>query len=204
MTRLFAYGRVSTTEQNTENQLNEITRRGFDVRSTRWHSEKVSAGVPALQRPIFSELLKKLEAGDTLVVAKLDRLGRDVVDVVSTIECLTTLGVKVLSLDLEGVDLTSAAGKLQLNVLAAVAQFEKQRLRERTLEGLARSTKKAGRPVANDTTRDVQNCKAKGLSQTKTATELTISIATVKRHWNTTLELPKTKLRTRIETTHHN
>ena len=125
MTRLFAYGRVSTTEQNTENQLNEITRRGFDVRPTRWHSEKVSAGVPALQRPIFSELLKKLEAGDTLVVAKLDRLGRDVVDVVSTIEYLTTLGVKVLSLDLEGVDLTSAAGKLQLNVLAAVAQFEK-------------------------------------------------------------------------------
>ncbi len=183
MSRLFAYARVSTQDQNTANQLTEITRLGYEVLPSRFHTETISAGVPAMQRPVFSELLKKLETGDTLVVAKLDRLGRDVVDVVSTVERLNKLGVKVVSLDLTGVDLTSAAGQLQLNVLAAVAQFEKQRLRERTMEGLANSTKKAGRPAAASK-QEIQDLKAQGLSQSKVAQELKISLATVKRNWN--------------------
>lgn len=184
MSRLFGYGRVSTTEQNTDNQLVALTSKGFDIKPARWFSEQISGGVPALQRPQFSKMAERMEAGDTLVVLKLDRLGRDVQDVLATVSHLATVGIHVRSMDLDGVDLTSAAGKLQLTVLAAVAAFERDRIRERTREGLARSTKKGGRPVAVDTTEAVQKLKAKGMTQAQVAAELKVSLPTIKRHWN--------------------
>jgi putative DNA-invertase from lambdoid prophage Rac len=183
MSRMFGYGRVSTSDQHTDNQLFTLKQKGFDIQENRWFSESISAGVPALKRPIFSKMTDRMEAGDTLIVLKLDRLGRDVIDVLSTIDTLRDSGIHVLSLDLEGVDLSSAAGKLHLTVLAAVAAFEKTRIRERTMEGLTRSNKKAGRPIAIDTTRKVQDAKKRGLSQGQIVKELGLSIATVKRHW---------------------
>ena len=83
-----------------------------------------------------------------LVVTKLDRLGRNTSDVLATIEKLAGLGVQVHCLALKGVDLTSASGNLHMTVLAAVAQFEKDLLIERTHAGLARAKaegKKLGR-----------------------------------------------------------
>lgn len=184
MSRQFAYGRVSTLDQTTDNQRLALQQHGFDIQPQRWFAEHVSGAMPAMQRPEFSRMVDRMEAGDVLVVLKLDRLGRDVQDVLATIETLAARKIHVRTLDLDGVDLTSAAGKLQLTVLAAVAAFERDRIRERTVEGLARSTKKAGRPVATDTTNKVQACKANGLSQSQTAAELGISLPTVKRHWN--------------------
>lgn len=183
MSRIFAYGRVSTQDQDTGNQIAEITRFGYEVLPHRWHSEKISAGVPAMSRPVFVEMLKKLEQGDTLVVAKLDRLGRDVIDVIATVEHLSKAGVNVVSLDLGKVELNTAAGKLQLTILAAVAAFEKQRIRERTMEGLANSDKKAGRPAVASIG-EIQTLKEKGLSQSQVAKELKVSLSTVKRNWN--------------------
>jgi len=147
-------------------------------------AESISGGVPALQRPQFARLVDRMEAKDTLLVLKLDRLGRDVQDVLSTVEHLAQKQIHVKSLDLDGVDLTSAAGRLQLTVLAAVAAFERDRIRERTKEGLARSTKKAGRRPALETTKRVQRAKENGLTQSQAAAELQISLPTVKRHWN--------------------
>lgn len=184
MSRLFGYGRVSTTEQNTDNQLVALSAKGFDIQPNRWFSEQISGGVPALQRPQFAKMAERMEKGDSLIVLKLDRLGRDVQDVLATVERLASAGIHVRSLDLDGVDLTSAAGKLQLTVLAAVAAFERDRIRERTKEGLARSTKKAGRPIAIDTTRAVQQLKAEGMTQVEITKKLGISLPTVKRHWN--------------------
>jgi putative DNA-invertase from lambdoid prophage Rac len=183
MKRIFAYGRVSTHDQTTENQLVALQQKGFQIEPQRWFTESISGGSPALKRPEFSKLIDRMEAGDSLVVLKLDRLGRDVQDVLSTIEVLASRQLHVLSMDLDGVDLTSAAGKLQLTVLAAVAAFERDRIKERTREGLARSTKKSGRPEAVETTKAVQGCKKNGLSQSETASHLKIGIATVKRHW---------------------
>lgn len=183
MSRLFAYGRVSTQDQDTGNQIAEITRFGYEVLPHRWHSEKISAGVPAMSRPVFVEMLKKLEQGDTLIVAKLDRLGRDVIDVIATVEHLSKAGVNVVSLDLGKVELNTAAGKLQLTILAAVAAFEKQRIRERTMEGLANSDKKAGRPAVASV-EEIQALKERGLSQSQVAKELDVSLSTVKRNWN--------------------
>jgi putative DNA-invertase from lambdoid prophage Rac len=148
MPRVFAYCRVSTTGQTTENQVHEIAAAGFAIEPQRVVEEVVSGSHAASQREGFSRLLERLEAGDTLVVTKLDRLGRNVVDVNTTVARLAEMGVKVHCLQINGTDLTSAAGQMTMNVLAAVAQFERDLLIERTQSGLRRAWaegKKSGR-----------------------------------------------------------
>lgn len=187
MSRIFLYCRVSTTEQTVKNQLIELRRRGFTVPTSREVTETISGGVCAMERPQFRNMVQnKLEPGDELIVSKLDRLGRDMIDVLSTVDMLRAKGIIVKSLDLDGVDLTSSAGRFQMSVLAAVANFEKDRIRERTIDGLAKAKsegRKLGRPNAVSTER-IQECKCEGLSQSMTAKKLAVSIATVKRYWN--------------------
>jgi putative DNA-invertase from lambdoid prophage Rac len=151
MSRVFAYCRVSTHDQATENQVREIKGAGFAVTPARVTAETISGGVPAGDRPGFSLLRNKLEAGDVLVVTKLDRLGRNAMDVRATVESLAADSIRVHCLALGGMDLTSAAGKMTMGVIAAVAEFERDLLRERTASGLARakaSGKALGRPPA--------------------------------------------------------
>lgn len=187
--RIFAYCRVSTTEQETENQIIAIRNAGYDVEDGRVISETISGSTQAMKREQFKLLVDhKLETNDRLIVLKLDRLGRDNIDVQQTIEILTMRGIKVISLDLPIKDLTSSEGKLMLQMFSAFAEFERNRIRERTKEGLIRAKKegkKLGRPVgAVHTTKKVNGCKLEGLSQSQTAAKLQIGIATVKRHWN--------------------
>ncbi|CAM3166082.1 recombinase family protein [Vibrio rarus] len=188
MGRVFAYCRVSTTEQTVENQIIAIRQAGFDILPSRVISETVSGSSKARDREQFSNLLDhKLEVGDTLIVLKLDRLGRDNIDVQQTIQALSDAQVKVVCLDLPVSDLSSSEGKLMLQMFSAFAEFERNRIRERTREGLERAKyegKKLGRPAAIATTKLVQTCKSEGLSQSKTANQLGLGIATVKRHWN--------------------
>ncbi len=149
MTRVFAYCRVSTAEQTTDNQIQEIAAAGFDVKPQRAVVETISGSVATSERKGFKKLLDKLEAGDVLVVTKLDRLGRNAMDVRATVEKLTGLGVRVHCLALGGVDLTSPAGKMTMGVIAAVAEFERDLLIERTQSGLSRAKsegKVLGRP----------------------------------------------------------
>ena len=153
MSRVFAYCRVSTQDQTTENQVLEIANAGFSVTPRRTVAETVSGSVPASERKGFGQLINKLEAGDVLVVTKLDRLGRNAMDVRATVEALTGMGVRVHCLALGGVDLTSPAGKMTMGVIAAVAEFERDLLVERTQSGLARARASGtalGRPKALD------------------------------------------------------
>lgn len=188
MSRTFAYCRVSTSEQAIENQIVAIRQAGYDILDSRVISETVSGGVQAMQRKGFADMVThKLEKGDRLVVLKLDRLGRDNIDVQQTIAMLVDKGIDVVSLDLPVRNLASAEGKLMLQMFSAFAEFEKSRIIERTREGLARAKtegKKLGRPAAVDTVKRVQEAKAKGLSQSKTALELGLSLPTIKRNWN--------------------
>lgn len=188
MSRTFIYSRVSTNEQTTENQVLEISSRGYDVEKHRVIEETISGSVQAMQRPKFKTLVNdKLESGDTLIVLKLDRLGRDNIDVQQTIDMLLAKGVKVVSLDLPIADLSSAEGKLMRQLFAAFAEFERNRIVERTQEGLARAVAngaKLGRPEAKKTTSQVQEAKAQGFSQSQAAKALGISLSTIKRHWN--------------------
>ncbi|EGQ8007796.1 recombinase family protein [Vibrio parahaemolyticus] len=191
--RIFAYCRVSTTEQSTENQIIAIHQKGYEVSDSRVISETVSGSVEAMNREKFKMLVNhQMESGDMLVVLKLDRLGRDNIDVQKTINLLTDKSIKVVCLDLPVADLSSAEGKLMLQMFSAFAEFERNRIRERTREGLERAKthgKKLGRPEAHKTTLLVQAKKSEGLSQSKTADVLGIGIATVKRHWNKVLGL---------------
>jgi putative DNA-invertase from lambdoid prophage Rac len=151
MPRTFAYCRVSTTDQTTDNQLKEIAAAGFDVDPRRVIAETVSGSVEAGKRAGFAKLIDKMEAGDLLIVTKLDRLGRNAMDVRATVEGLEGMGVKVHCLALGGMDLTSPAGKMTMGVIAAVAEFERDLLIERTQAGLARAKadgKSIGRPSA--------------------------------------------------------
>ncbi|MBS1209311.1 MAG: Transposon resolvase [Proteobacteria bacterium] len=149
--RVFAYCRVSTADQTPENQVQEISRAGFSLEPRRIITECISGSVQASQRPGFSKLKDKLEGGDVLVVSKLDRLGRNAMDVRETVEELEALGVRVHCLALGGVDLTSPAGRMTMQVLNAVAEFELDLLKERTQAGLERAKsegKTLGRPAS--------------------------------------------------------
>lgn len=153
MSRVFAYCRVSTLEQTTENQRREIEAAGFSVRPQRLIEEQISGSVAASERPGFARLLDRMENGDVLIVTKLDRLGRDAMDVRKTVEQLAASGIRVHCLALGGVDLTSPAGKMTMQVISAVAEFERDLLLERTHSGIARARaagKRFGRPPVLD------------------------------------------------------
>ncbi|EMP79225.1 resolvase, N domain protein [Burkholderia pseudomallei MSHR1043] len=122
---------------------------GFSVDKRRVVTESISGSVSAGQRPGFAELLLKMEEGDVLIVTKLDRLGRNAMDVRATVEMLADRGIRIHCLALGGVDLTSAAGRMTMQVLNAVAEFERDLLIERTQAGIARAKaegKSMGRP----------------------------------------------------------
>ncbi|AQS39965.1 site-specific recombinase, DNA invertase Pin [Shewanella psychrophila] len=136
-------------EQTTENQRIEIQAAGFSIENHRILEESISGSVAASERPEFIRLQDRMEVGDVLVVTKLDRLGRNAMDIRKTVEQLEAVGIRVHCLALGGVDLTSPAGKMTMQVISAVAEFEKDLLVERTHAGIARAKaqgKRFGRP----------------------------------------------------------
>lgn len=186
MSRVFAYLRVSTADQTTDNQLREIAGAGFKVDARRVIEETVSGSVAARERLGFCKLVDKMESGDVLVVTKLDRLGRNAMDVRATVEGLEGIGVRVHCLALGGMDLTSPAGKMTMGVIAAVAEFERDLLIERTQAGLARAKaegKVIGRPSSlSDTQADEVRAKlAAGQSVAALAREYATSRQTIMR-----------------------
>lgn len=186
MSRTFAYCRVSTGDQTTDNQVREIEAAGFNVDPKRIVSETVSGSVAAMERKGFAKLVDRLEASDILIVTKLDRLGRNAMDLRATVERLADEGVRVHCLALGGVDLTSAAGKMTMAVIAAVAEFERDLLIERTQAGLARAKatgKTLGRPQALtlDQQRTIREKRAQGVSLGTLAKEFAVSRAAIQR-----------------------
>lgn len=147
---VFGYGRVSTGQQTTENQRLELEQAGYRIEPDYWFADEgISGKVAASQRPAFKRMLGQVRKGETIVVSKLDRLGRDAIDVLQTVRQLGERGIKVVVLQLGTTDLTSAAGKLLLSMLAAVAEMERDLLVERTQAGLQRAKaegKTLGRP----------------------------------------------------------
>lgn len=186
MARTFAYCRVSTADQTTENQVREIKAAGFSVEPKRVLSETVSGSVAAMERKGFAKLVDRLEADDVLIVSKLDRLGRNAIDVRQTVDRLAVEGVKVHCLALGGVDLTSPAGRMTMGVINAVAEFERDLLIERTQAGLARAKaegKALGRPQAlsDAEQREILAKRLGGLSLGALAKEYQVSRAAIQR-----------------------
>lgn len=186
MSRTFAYCRVSTAEQTTDNQLCEIEAAGFAIEPKRVVTETVSGSVAAMERKGFAKLVDRLEANDVLIVTKLDRLGRNAIDVRSTVDRLEAEGVRVHCLALGGVDLTSPAGRMTMGVIAAVAEFERDLLIERTQAGLSRAKaagKVLGRPQAltNGQQREIIEARQNGVSLGSLAKQFSVSRAAIQR-----------------------
>lgn len=127
---VIGYARVSTADQNTEGQLPDLRKAGCK----RVYQEKVSGG--AAERPELEKCLERLEKGDTLVVWRLDRLGRSIRDLLRIVDGLDKSGINFICLK-EKFDTSTAAGRLVFHFFAALAQFEKELVRERTMAGLS-------------------------------------------------------------------
>ena len=186
LSRTFAYCRVSTADQTSDNQVLEIAAAGFHVEPHRVIAETVSGSLPAFERVGFRKLMDRLETGDVLIVTKLDRLGRNAMDVRATVERLERDGVRVHCLALGGVDLTSAAGKMTMAVINAVAEFERDLLIERTQAGLKRAKaegKILGRPSILSTEQQAEICvgRAQGVSLGILAKRYGVSRAAIQR-----------------------
>ena len=181
--RAAIYARVSTADQTCDNQLLEL-RRYIEARG--WSAQEfVDSGVSGTKdrRPALDALLcdAKRRRFDVLVCWRLDRLGRNLRHLVTLLEELQSLGVTFVSM-CEGIDCTTPAGKLQLHILAALAEFERERIRERVLAGLARARtqgRRLGRPKVAVPIGRVQN--VSNLPIDEAANALGVSRSTLKR-----------------------
>ena len=184
MSRVFAYARVSTVSQLTENQREQIAQAGYLIEPQRYIEETVSGSVHASQRPGFMELVKRLERGDTLIVTKLDRIGRDSIDVQQTVAQFEKAGVRLIVLQLGNLDLTSSAGALTVKLLAAVADFERELIIERTQAGQARARAAGthmGRPAktTEEGRKAIRKALLKGATVTSMAEQFNVSRSTI-------------------------
>ena len=175
------YARVSTRDQNPASQIDALKAAGCD----RVFMEKVSGA--NRDRPELKAALDYIRAGDTLLVWKLDRLARSVRQLVETAEDLVRreIGLKVLT---QQIDTTTPGGRLVFHVFAAVAEFERELMLERTHAGLATAraaNRRGGRPKALD---DGQIRRAKAMladpmiTVVEVAQELGTTTSTLYRH----------------------
>jgi DNA invertase Pin-like site-specific DNA recombinase len=181
--RAAIYARVSTFDQEPENQLVELRRyaaaRGWDAR------EFVDHGVSGAKerRPALDAMVAdaKRRRFDVVVVWRLDRLGRNLKHLITLIDEMQALGIAFVSLG-EGIDATTPAGKLQLHILAAIAEFERARIQERVRAGLARARsqgKRLGRPAEGVPL--VKLTSVAGLKHADAALQLGVSASTIRR-----------------------
>lgn len=187
-----SYYRVSTRDQSVESQRSTARVDGITI-DREFLDEGISGAIPAMDRPGFKSLLEYVRAGDTLYVHAVDRLGRDAIDVQSTIRMLIHKGVMI---SVRGLGLIGqGAGELIVAVLAQIADMERQRIAERTASGRAvarqslaatgkthRGKTSLGRPVKVEAV-EIRRWRAENSASIRdTASYFSLSISTVKRH----------------------
>lgn len=182
---VYGYARVSTDDQTCENQLLTIKTKYPELK--KWYQdEAVSGAIPAAQRPALARVLELTESGDTLVVVAIDRLGRDTLDVLNTVETLRKKGVSVVSLR-ENFDLSTPFGGFMLTLLAGLATLEKATIKERQLAGIKRARlegKNLGKVKTIDD-KEVAKWRADNNASIKqTSVHFGISLSSVKRACN--------------------
>jgi DNA invertase Pin-like site-specific DNA recombinase len=131
---LVGYARVSTEDQDLRLQIDALTAAG--VAADDIHQEKAS-GAAGKRRPALIAALKDCRPGDTLVVWKLDRLGRNLAELIVTMQTLDKKGANLRVLTGLQVDTATAGGRFIFHIFAALAEFERELIRERTMAGLA-------------------------------------------------------------------
>lgn len=180
MNQTFGYARVSTADQKTDTQLDALQKFGCD----RIFQEKISG--LSVQRPVLDEMLALLRSGDTVVVSRFTRLGRSRDHLINLIGSFTERGIIFKALDL-GIDSATPSGKLVIGIFAALAEYDREMILEKTRAGqlLAKANgKHIGRfkgPNADNYAR-VKTALEKGLSVSEIVKLTGISISSVKRY----------------------
>ena len=177
--RLVGYARISTDDQTTALQADALTRAAVEI-----VFEEEASGAN-IARPILARTLAALQSGDTLVVWRLDRLGRSLSHLIEIATMLRERRIFLRSLT-EGFDTSTASGRLLYHVLGAVAEFEREVIKERTVAGMKAAKKRGthvGRPkaLAGSRLAEAGRMLAAGKSQIETARILRVSRATIQR-----------------------
>ncbi|MBS0237764.1 MAG: recombinase family protein [Proteobacteria bacterium] len=181
MAKTVFYSRVSTRDQNLSLQIEAAKEIG--VKTENIFVEKASCA--RHDRPVLAKALAALEPGDTLACFKLDRVGRSLAHLSKLLDDLTTRGIKFKTVS-DGLDTSGSTGRLALHMLAAVAQFERDLIVERTRAGLAtakKSGKRLGAPTkfTPDMVKKAKSYFDKGLNGDEVARQLKVSRRTLFR-----------------------
>lgn len=181
---LIGYARVSTNEQNLDLQRDALLKAG--VTTKHLYTDKITG--TKSERPGLAQALSHLREGDTLVVWRLDRLGRSLRHLIETVTTLQGQGVAFQSIT-EHINTSTATGKLVFHIFGALAEFERNLIKERTLAGLSAARargRKGGRPKLNPASSKVAMAKKLYADKTNTIAEicktLHISRATLYRY----------------------
>lgn len=177
---IIGYARISTDDQNLDSQLDALKVAG----AGRIFSDKISGSMR--KRPELDRLLDQVRDGDVIVVTKYDRLARSLRDLLDIVETIKERGAGFRSLA-EDIDTTTPAGRLIFHVFASIAQFERERISERTKEGLDAARKRGrvgGRPPSlssaqRDEVRRMRDDEGRRLSEI--AQLFRVSVKTVRR-----------------------
>lgn len=159
------YARVSTRDQNLDLQLDALRKAGCT--DTYIYKEEISGATR--ERPQLQKLLEQIREGDVVVIWKLDRLGRSLADLVHLVNDIQGKGAGLLSLH-DNIDTITPQGKLTFHIFAAIAEFEREIIRERTNAGLASARargRKGGRPPGLSTNAKIKAAAASSLYQQK-------------------------------------
>ena len=185
--RHLGYTRVSTASQDAQLQLDALVNAGVQKRDV--FSDVTSGSRTAIERPGMKRLLDYVEPGDTVVVWRIDRLGRSLIDVLNTVTLLRVKGVQIKSLS-DGIDPGTTTGRLMLGMLATLAEYERELITERVNAGIAAAKQngtKFGRPpvdpaVIAEKLEIAQDARKKGRTAAEAASLVGWSRATLYRH----------------------
>ena len=177
---IVGYARVSSSGQSLEVQLDKLASAGC----TRIYQEKVS-GKSSANRPQFKACMDYLREGDRLVITRLDRLARSVLDLVNIADRFGKECIDLVVLD-QNIDTSTPSGKLLFNMLGAIAEFENELRRERQLEGINKAKErnvKFGRPSSLSASQEAELVadKLSGMPMAKLAKKYDIGVATAYR-----------------------
>jgi len=174
------YARVSTRDQNLDLQLDALRKAGCN--DTYIYTEEISGATR--ERPQLQKLREQLREGDVVVVWKLDRLGRSLADLIHLVNEIQAKGAGLLSLN-DNIDTTTPHGKLTFHIFAAIAEFEREIIRERTNAGLASARargRKGGRPPGLSKEAQIKAAAATSLyNQKKTVAEICDTLSVSKK-----------------------
>jgi DNA invertase Pin-like site-specific DNA recombinase len=185
--RLLGYTRVSTSGQDAQLQLDALVAAGVQKRDV--FADVTSGSKTAIERPGMKRLLEYAEEGDIVVVWRVDRLGRSLIDVLNTVALLRDRGINVRSVS-DGIDPATSTGRLMLNMLATLAEYERELIVERVNAGISAARQNGtrfGRPLSNpaviaDKLAIAQDARAKGRTAEDAARFVGWSRATLYRH----------------------